>query len=150
MSIELQLLNAHGDELGRLPMQTLRLAAAGVETAHPDLGDQMARTCNRITRALADEGMVPTLDPIDLRLAVSRALLAPGGDGARIPLPVRPLGEGPSDPAAEPGAGNFTPRGAEPVDGVPVDDAPDEWDDLFTLDSPDLGSDAAADREDLQ
>lgn len=151
MHITLQLLNRNDDELGRLRLQTVRLSAAGAETTAPDLSGQMSRLDQRLILALAQEGMAPVLDPLGVRLAVSRALLAPAPDGVTIPLQVRPISDGGTRDTGQdvpqngpqgmtsPGAA----LGAAPVGGP----APggNGWDDLFVLD-PDEDADAASRR----
>ncbi len=130
MHIELLLTNAHGDELGRLPMQTVRLAASGVGTAPPDLAGEMAETSERISLALAQEGMVPTIDEIGLRLAVSRALLAASPDEVKIPITVRPLENAGTRPEAGPDTAYADASEAAAM-GTTLGD--DEWSDLFSL-----------------
>ena len=135
MNVELLLLNERCDELGRLPMQTVCVAAAGSTTAPPDLPGDMARMGEHIVLALAQEGMAPALDPIGIRIAVSRALLAPQDGAVRIPLTVCPLGEGPADGGAAGKPSPARPAGPDQVggDGPGATTEAPEWDDLFSL-----------------
>ena len=124
LDITLQLVNDHNDELGRLPLLTVRVAAPGGETERPDLAAQMAALEERVGLALAQEGMAAALDPLGVRLALSRGLLsAPSEDGsgrnALIPIPVRPL------PAPAASSGSTAAPQAPEADAA--------WDDLFHL-----------------
>lgn len=151
MHITLQLLNRNDDELGRLRLQTVRLSATGAETTAPDLASQMSRLDQRLILALAQEGMAPVLDPLGVRLAVSRALLAPAPDGVTIPLQVRPISDGETRDAGR-DVPQDVPRGmASPGAALGADSAGgpatggNGWDDLFVLD-PDEDADAATRR----
>lgn len=142
MHITLQLLSESGDELGRLRLQTVAVAAPGMETTRPDLGAQMAQLNERLVLALAQEGMTPILDPVGVRIAVSRGLLSPVGDEALIPLPVRVLGD--ADVVGKADYPSVV-SSITAVSSIPTpnqaDARADLWDDLFSLnaDTPDAG-----------
>lgn len=124
-TIKIALLNRIGDEIGELELENARVPAAGTDMASPDLADQMAQLDRRLYRVLADLDLAPVLDPLAVRIAVSRALLQPTPTGVVIPLQIRPvdgmpsLGEAHGDTARVP---NPARRG-------------DGWADMFALDA---------------
>ena len=102
MNITVTLVNLLGDEIGDVGLDAVRVAAAGgTETAAPDLAGQMSRLTGRLNAALADLFLVPALPPMEVRIAVSRALLKPTPQGIVIRLQVRAMNERATDTAAE-------------------------------------------------
>jgi hypothetical protein len=90
--VTLLLATTEGDELGRLPLPDVVVAGPDeIEAARrPRLDQEMADLNDRIRSAIRQEGMEPALNPIDFRIAISRALLElPEGEEILIPIPVR-------------------------------------------------------------
>lgn len=90
-SLTLILTNAAGDELGRLPLEDVVMAAPGEQTLAGTLpGVQMRALYTRVQNAIAGEHMQIAVKPIDFQLVMSRALLeAEEGHDPLIPIPVR-------------------------------------------------------------
>ena len=139
MQIDILLQDPRGDEIGVVKLEAVRLAAAGVESAPPDLSGQMAQLIARLGDTLTGLGFSPVLDPLGVRIAVSRALLDAQPSGVRIPLQVNPVKVNPvSGGGTATGAHEKTPT---PEDGLgfpttgPTADGPasDEWQGLFEL-----------------
>ena len=125
MNITVILVNLLGDEIGDVGLDAVRVAGAGTETATPDLAGQMSELIDRLNAALADLLLVPALAPMEVRLAMSRALLKPTPHGVVIRLQVRAMDEVAARQAnygLSSGAGTGSARGA------------DAFDDLFALD----------------
>ena len=106
------LINTLGDEVGELELDSVRLVPAGTETVSPDLVGQMSNLLDRVIGALTELDLEPALDPLGLRIVLSRALLNAGPGGVSIPVPIRPLNSGVSawdvpkhSPAAAQGTG---------------------------------------------
>ena len=131
MNITLSLMNNLGDEIGDVGLDAVRVAPAGTETATPDLAGQMSQLMDRLNRALSDLSLVPALSPMEVQIAVSRALLQPTPRGIVIPLQVRAMDEAIATQATR-GRSPSLPPGAASETG--------EWDGLF-----DLGTDEGVD-----
>lgn len=130
MQIDILLQDPRGDEIGVLELEAVRLVAAGVETAPPDLSGQMAQLVARIGSALAGLNFAPVLDPLGVRIAVSRALLNAPPGGVSILLQVRSVHGG--ETATE--AREQTPKpSSSTVSTNAGGSAPDEWEGLFAL-----------------
>ena len=140
MQIDILLQDPHGDEIGTLNLEAVRLAAAGVETAPPDLSNQMAQMITRLNDALARLGFSPVLDPLEVRIAVSRAVLEAPPGGVRIPLLVQSLGSRAAAGSPKP-AWSASP-GASIAAGATNASSPqaDEWQDLFVLSPEEAGT----------
>lgn len=134
MQIDILLQDPRGDEIGTLNLEAVRLAAAGVETAPPDLCGQMAQMIARLTDALARLGFSPVLDPLEVRIAVSRAVLDAPPGGVRIPLQVQALG-GSRAAVGSPNLARSPFPDANIAHGATTAGSPqaDEWQDLFAL-----------------
>jgi hypothetical protein len=90
-SICLVLTSPRGDELGRLRLGNVAVAAAGERgaTERPSLTAEMEALGDRIQSTMAGEGMTVGLDPVDFRIAISRALLQESDqEEIQIVLPV--------------------------------------------------------------
>jgi hypothetical protein len=88
----LQLITPQGDEIQRLPLPDVEVADPGEAGAarRPEPARELAALDQRITAALQQEGVSSLLDPLDQRIAISRALLQPDADAAiLISLPVQ-------------------------------------------------------------
>lgn len=91
-TINLSLTSPKGDEIGRLRLDDVVVAQPGEAGAseRPRLDEAMTHLTDRIGQAVASERMAISLDALDLRIAVSRALMAPTeGDEIVITVPVR-------------------------------------------------------------
>lgn len=126
-SIQLRFTSNRGDELGRMPLPDVHVAAAGESGGRASVSPQrqVPELCDRIRRAAEGEGMTIALDELDLQITVSRGLLAPGNhDDVQISLPVRTS-------KADGGNGNTGGRTEDPQNtGTAIADL----DDLFNLD----------------
>jgi len=80
-SLCLSLLTPSGDELARLELENVQLAPPGSSAGslRHSLQEQMELLCSEIGDALAHHDLRSRLDPLDLKIAVSRALLASAG-----------------------------------------------------------------------
>jgi hypothetical protein len=90
--IVLHLTTARGDELGRVSLPNVQVAPEGEASTlavRPLLIRQMEDLCGRIREVLAGEGVTVAMEEIDLRIAVSLALVAPDADEVLIPLTVQ-------------------------------------------------------------
>ncbi len=129
-TIHLLLKNARGDELGRLPVPGLQAAAAGEcrnVAVRPRLEQQMSDVYQRVRSTVESEGMEIIMEPLDLQIAVSQALLAEDDEAEPlIPLVVRE-GRKETDCKTE-----------HMADDAATTELPD-WDDLFRLDDPGKG-----------
>lgn len=118
-TIKIALLNRLGDEIGEVELENARVPVAGTDTASPDLADQMAQLDRRLYRALAELDLAPVLDPLAVRIAVSRALLQPTPAGVVIALQIMP-----ADGTPQRGEAARVPDPARAGDG---------WDGMFAL-----------------
>lgn len=146
--ISLRLMTARGDELGRLTLGEVQIAAAGEvdgrgNARSPDVAGQMRELYASIGDALAREGMMVLLDRRGLQLAVCQALISP-------PMPDKAEQSGHAEeeilislPVREAPASAMPPSPSDPTGA----DAPPpeltlsgelDWDMLFDLDEPGL------------
>jgi len=116
-TITLVLTTGRGHEIGRLPLDTIELATAGQagSAASVPLALQMDTVYQHIRAALLQQAVAVAVDDIDLRIAVSRALLTDRGADPEMQITL-PVQETPSvDTSAD------------------VHSAITDWDDLFDL-----------------
>ena len=126
-SISLILMTEKGDEVGRLHLPEVQVAAAGevgIAPVRPQLLEQMEEVYAHIHCTLTAEGLEVALEPLDMQIAVSRALLGPDDEeSVLISLPIREL---------SPDGVDSTDQSDKPA---PTPEDPD-WADLFDLDNP--------------
>jgi hypothetical protein len=88
----IELVTPKGDNVGRLPLDDVVIAAPGELTSATKPGAQMADIYKRIQEVITKERMTLAMRPLDFELAVSRAVLsAHTGDTTTIQLAVQPL-----------------------------------------------------------
>lgn len=88
----LELVTTKGDQLGRLPLEDVVIAAPGEMTTAAKPGVQMADIYKRIQEAIAKERMRLAMPQMDFELAVSQAVLsAPSSDTTTVQIAVEPL-----------------------------------------------------------
>jgi hypothetical protein len=156
-TLTLSLLTEAGDELGRLPMSDVAALPVGASAGSPvreQLEIEMDQLCAAIERAVEHQSLTLAVDPLGLRVAVSRALLLADGPDVVLSLPVAPISAVPLDREAgdDSGSTGLTDRGRDHIgrrfgrenDSRDSHDsgaaAPDvDWDDLFEP----LGEEAA-------
>jgi hypothetical protein len=87
--VTLLLTTPRGDELGRLRLPDVVVAAAGEQTAPSGvrLREAMTDFYRRLEETLQREGMAVDLDPIELRITAGRALLG-SEDASEVLIPV--------------------------------------------------------------
>lgn len=130
MQIDILLQDPRGDEIGTLNLEAVRLAVAGMETARPDLSGQMAQLIARLSEALTRLGFSPVLDPLGVRIAVSKALLGAPPGGVSIPLQVQALCASQAVRTPEPAYSPISGAVFAPAAGSPP---ADDWQDMFAL-----------------
>lgn len=91
-TLSLELVTKTGDQLGRLPLEDVVIAAPGELTTAAKPGVQMADIYTHIREAIAKERMKPAMSQMDFEVAVSQAVLStPTGDAITLQLAVEPL-----------------------------------------------------------
>lgn len=126
-TITLILNSEQGDVFGRFPLENIELAGLGESAGRHvarELDCQMSDICSQIRECVALEGLTIYQGEIDLRIAVSKALMNAGEDGAEIHVPVKEAPTTVADTSAD---------GDRIVDQDPGDLRVTDWDALLAV-----------------
>ncbi|MBB6050756.1 hypothetical protein [Armatimonas rosea] len=124
-SIVLIVLEADGKtQMGHITLEEFYSVPAGQSegfSVREDLTGQMAELTQTTLQVLAQEGLAPIQDALDLQISISRALMGTHSGDIQIPVAVRPL------------AANTAPQVAVPQPPYRPPISPDVSDDLFNI-----------------